>query len=47
VEDYDRAKSLKIEIDVLRGEIYAKLEPYLDLAALRYSIMWLGSFELR
>lgn len=32
VEDYDRAKSLKMEIDVLRGEIDAKLEPYLDLA---------------
>ena len=30
IEDYDRAKALKAEIDVIRRQIDIKLEPYLQ-----------------
>jgi len=32
IEDYDRAKSLKREIELLRQTITAKLKPHMDIA---------------
>jgi hypothetical protein len=35
LEDYDRAKSLKQEIEVMRREVESKLQPYMDIASVR------------